>query len=90
MRCRIKSNLRRLNIPRAGFATTYLDSRESNSLVTRTHKAKKMPLHQDVEFKTVDGTTLRGQIYLGADNGGGIVLTPGVSSNPEATRHLCH
>lgn len=38
-----------------------------------------MASHQDVEFKTLDGITLRGIIYHATDKGAAVVLCPGVS-----------
>ena len=32
----------------------------------------------EVEFKTVDGVTLRGKLYRGNEGGPGVVLCPGV------------
>ena len=40
---------------------------------------------QDVEFKTVDGVTLRGHMFAAKDRGPGVVMTPGVSS----TSNVC-
>lgn len=34
---------------------------------------------EDVEFKTVDGVTLRGRIFQAANRGVGVVMSPGVS-----------
>lgn len=34
--------------------------------------------HQDVEFKTLDGLTLRGWLYPSSKRGPGIIVTPGV------------
>ena len=38
-----------------------------------------MSSHQEVEFKTLDGTKLKGRVYYGAEKGAGLVLCPGVS-----------
>lgn len=38
-----------------------------------------MQNRRDVEFRTIDGLTLRGWLYQASDRGPGIVLTPGVS-----------
>jgi fumagillin biosynthesis transferase len=38
-----------------------------------------MQLQEDVEFKTIDGVTLRGRVYPANERGAGIVLSPGVS-----------
>ena len=35
--------------------------------------------HQDVEFKTIDGLTLRGWLYPAASKGPAVIMTPGVS-----------
>jgi hypothetical protein len=35
---------------------------------------------EDVEFKTMDGTTLHGWLYAADEKGPGIVMTPGVCS----------
>jgi len=37
------------------------------------------PHHEDVEFKTIDGLTLRGWLYPAASKGPAVVMTPGVS-----------
>jgi hypothetical protein len=37
-----------------------------------------MSNHEDVEFKTLDGLTLRGSLYPAQQKGPGIVITPGV------------
>ena len=39
----------------------------------------KMAHHDEVEFKTLDGLTLRGWLYPASKRGPGIVITPGVS-----------
>jgi hypothetical protein len=41
----------------------------------------KMAAHEDVEFKTLDGLTLRGWLYPASKRGPGIVITPGVSQS---------
>lgn len=41
---------------------------------------------QDVEFKTLDGTVLRGTLYPTGDRGPAIVMSPGVS--PRVARHV--
>lgn len=41
-----------------------------------------MPHHEDVEFKTMDGLTLRGWLYPAAQKGPAIIVTPGVRSHP--------
>jgi hypothetical protein len=38
-----------------------------------------MANHDEVEFKTLDGLTLRGWLYPASKRGPGIVITPGVS-----------
>ena len=38
-----------------------------------------MAHHEDVEFKTLDGLTLRGWLYPVSGRGPAIVITPGVS-----------
>lgn len=38
-----------------------------------------MVVPQDVEFKTVDGITLRGHMFAAKDRGPGVVMSPGVS-----------
>lgn len=38
-----------------------------------------MAHHDEVEFKTLDGLTLRGWLYPASKRGPGIVITPGVS-----------
>lgn len=35
---------------------------------------------QDVDFKTIDGLTLRGRMYIASNRGPGIVMSPGVSA----------
>ena len=35
--------------------------------------------HQDVEFKTLDGLTIRGWLYPAKSRGPAIIITPGVS-----------
>lgn len=35
--------------------------------------------HEDVEFKTIDGLTLRGWLYPAASKGPAVIMTPGVS-----------
>ena len=40
-----------------------------------------MPSPQDVEFRTLDGTILRGRVYPTVEKGPGVVLCPGVSHN---------
>lgn len=42
------------------------------SATTPTH-------HEDVEFKTLDGLTLRGWLYPAASKGPAVIMTPGVS-----------
>ncbi len=39
----------------------------------------KMVNYEEVEFKTLDGLTLRGRLYSASKRGPGIVITPGVS-----------
>lgn len=39
-----------------------------------------MVVPQDVEFKTVDGITLRGHLFSARNRGPGVVMSPGVSS----------
>jgi hypothetical protein len=39
----------------------------------------KMVAFEDVEFKTVDGTILRGRLFPAKDRGVGVVMSPGVS-----------
>ena len=41
--------------------------------------SSEMPAHQDVEFKTIDGVTLRGRAYPATEKGAAVVLCPGVS-----------
>lgn len=38
-----------------------------------------MASREDVEFKTVDGTILRGRLYPATVRGPAVVMTPGVS-----------
>ena len=40
-----------------------------------------MPRHEDVEFKTFDGLTLRGWLYPADVRGAAVILTPGVSTS---------
>jgi hypothetical protein len=40
-----------------------------------------MAAHEDVEFKTLDGLTLRGWLYPASKRGPGIIITPGVSQS---------
>lgn len=40
-----------------------------------------MPRHEDVEFKTLDGLTLRGWLYPADVRGPAVILTPGVSTS---------
>jgi hypothetical protein len=35
--------------------------------------------HEDIEFKTIDGLTLRGWLYPAASKGSAVIMTPGVS-----------
>lgn len=42
--------------------------------------AKMSTHHEDVEFRTLDGLTIRGWLYPAASRGPAIVITPGVSS----------
>ncbi|GKT64372.1 N-terminal alpha/beta hydrolase domain protein [Colletotrichum tofieldiae] len=42
-----------------------------------------MTRQQDVEFKTVDGVTLRGRIFPAADRGPGVVMCPGFNGVKE-------
>lgn len=44
-----------------------------------------MAHHNDVEFKTLDGLTLRGCLYPASGRGPAIVVTPGVSVLPYYT-----
>ena len=41
-----------------------------------------MSRHQDVEFKTLDGLTLRGWLYPTDRRSAAVILTPGVSASP--------
>jgi hypothetical protein len=41
----------------------------------------KMAAHEEVEFKTLDGLTLRGWLYPASKRGPGIIITPGVSQS---------
>lgn len=45
-------------------------------------------LYRDVEFKTIDGLTLRGSIYPAASKGPAVVMTPGVSAPQVGTLAL--
>jgi hypothetical protein len=38
-----------------------------------------MASQEDVEFKTVDGVTLRGKVFPAKERGAGVVMSPGVS-----------
>lgn len=40
-----------------------------------------MSHHQDVEFNTLDGLTLRGWLYPASARGPGVVITPGVGKS---------
>lgn len=40
------------------------------------------PLREDIEFKTLDGITLRGWLYPAEKRGPGIILSAGVRDNP--------
>jgi hypothetical protein len=46
---------------------------------TVTVSTPKMSSHEDVEFKTLDGLTIRGWLYPASVRGPAIVITPGVS-----------
>jgi hypothetical protein len=46
-----------------------------------------MSHHEEVEFKTVDGLTLRGWLYPAAQKGPAMIVMPGVSLH---TRPLSH
>ena len=37
---------------------------------------------EDAEFKTLDGLTLRGNLYPASSRGPAIIITPGVSALP--------
>lgn len=41
----------------------------------------KMAAHEEVEFKTLDGLTLRGWLYPASKRGPGVIITPGVSQS---------
>ena len=38
-----------------------------------------LPRHEEIEFKTIDGLTLRGWLYPAASKGPAVIMTPGVS-----------
>ena len=40
---------------------------------------KMMNSHEDVEFTTIDGLTIRGWLYPAASRGPAVIITPGVS-----------
>ena len=40
--------------------------------------------HRDVEFKTIDGLTLRGWLFPTAQRGPALIMTPGVRTVPPA------
>ena len=44
--------------------------------------------HEDVEFQTLDGLTIRGWLYPAASRGPAIIITPGVSSILKYVRTL--
>ena len=37
-------------------------------------------IYQDIEFKTIDGLTIRGSLYPAANKGPAVIMTPGVSA----------
>lgn len=37
-----------------------------------------MPAHEDIQFRTLDNTTLRGRLFSADERGPGIIMTPGV------------
>lgn len=59
--------------------------RITRELVEKDNSEEKMSHFSPIEFKTVDGHTLRGCLYSAAQRGPAIIMTPGVSLESAST-----